>query len=424
MLVPCRGAGRRAERDHAGVQTQPADALLQRFAALPAARPLLAATDEVDGVYVVGGAVRDLLLGAVPLDLDLVVDGDLERFVTLLGASARVYDRFGTCTVTLDGLRYDFARARQESYSHPGALPTVVPASLAEDLGRRDFTVNALALGLSGTHRGRLAAVASALEDLRRRSLRVLNDASFIDDPTRLMRLARYAGRLGFKVDEHTLGLAAAAVGDGALKTVSGARLGAELRLLAREHDPVGALVSLRELGLDTAVAAGFGLEDPGLAQRALALAPTDADGAALVLAAASTRVPTGELASRLDRLAFEAGERDTIVATARGGEPLARMLAAASRPSEIAAAVGRAGPEQVALAGALGPAEAARRWLAQLRHVKLQIDGGDLLTAGVAAGPAVGAGLRGALAAKLDGRVDGREQELAEAVSVATGHR
>jgi tRNA nucleotidyltransferase (CCA-adding enzyme) len=405
-----------------GVQTQSAHALLRRFEALPAAQPLLAALGDIDGVYAVGGTVRDVLLEAVPLDLDLVVDGDLESVITRLAAPARVHDRFGTCTVTLAGFSYDIARARRETYSRPGALPVVVPASLAEDLGRRDFTVNAIALGLGGKCRAELVAVESALEDLRRRSLRVLHDASFVDDPTRLWRLARYSNRLGFTAEEHTLALAVAAVGDGALETVSGARIGAELRLLAREPDPVGAFARLRDLGLDAALTAGFGLEDPGLAQRALALAPADADSGALVLAAASMPVESGELARLLDRLAFTAGERNTIVAAAGGAEALAGALAAASRPSEIAAAVGDASPEQVALAGALGPAEIAQRWLAQLRHVKLEIDGGDLLAAGIAAGPAVGAGLRGALAAKLDGRVHGREPELSEAVSVATG--
>jgi tRNA nucleotidyltransferase (CCA-adding enzyme) len=404
-----------------GVQTQSAPALLQQLQALPAARPLLAALDDIDGVYVVGGAVRDVLLGAVPLDLDLVVDGDLELVIRRLAAPARIHDRFGTCTVTLDGFSYDIARARSETYPRPGALPVVVPAGLADDLGRRDFTVNAIAVGLGGSCRAELVAVQSALEDLQRRSLRVLHDASFVDDPTRLWRLARYSSRLGFTAEQHTLALALAAVSDGALQTVSGARLGAELRLLARERDPVGAFVGLRELGLDAALAAGFGLQDPALALRALALAPADADGGALVLAVASMRVAPGELGRLLDRLAFTAGERDTIVAAAGGAAALARALAAASQPSEIAAAVGDAGPEQVALAGALGPAGIARRWLAQLRHVTLEIGGDDLLAAGIAAGPAVGAGLRGALAAKLDGRVDGREQELTEAVSVAT---
>ena len=125
--------------------------------------------------------------------------------------------------------------ARRERYPAPGALPEVEPASLAEDLGRRDFTVNALAVTLGD---GELIAVPGALEDLAAGTLRVLHDASFIDDPTRLIRLARYAERLSFAVDPHTAALARAA----GFATLSGGRLGGELRLALAEPDPVAVL--------------------------------------------------------------------------------------------------------------------------------------------------------------------------------------
>src|SRR5581483_2486520 len=142
------------------------------------------------------------------------------------------YDRFGTATLEIDGHRYDFARARRERYPRPGALPEVEPASIAEDLRRRDFTVNATALALGGDDAGTLLSVDNALEDLSDQQLRVLHDASFTDDPTRLLRMARYAARLSWAIEPHTLNLARAAIATGALDTVSGARLGAELRLL------------------------------------------------------------------------------------------------------------------------------------------------------------------------------------------------
>jgi tRNA nucleotidyltransferase (CCA-adding enzyme) len=409
----------------APVITEDAGALLERFSALPAARPLIGRLgDGRFDVHLVGGAVRDLMLGAEPRELDLLLEADLAPVLERLEASVREYDRFGTATVALDGVTYDLARARRETYAHPGALPDVSPASLGEDLARRDFTVNAIALGVFGPHRGVITEVGPAREDLRQRRLRVLHDASFRDDPTRLLRLARYATRLSFEVEPHTAALSAAAVRDGALGTVSGPRLGAELRLLAGEPDPVAALETLRELGLGGAFAPGFGLTDAELARRALALLPADGSIAALVLAAAAIQMPRPELASMLDRLAFEAGERDTIVAAASGAQGLARSLEAAVRPSEIAAAVDGAGIEQVALAGALGPAQAARQWLQELRLVTLEINGRDLLSAGVESGPAVGVGLRAALAAKLDGRAEDRQEELAEAVRAARAGR
>jgi tRNA nucleotidyltransferase (CCA-adding enzyme) len=409
-----------------------ANALLTRFSELPAARPLLARLAETEGVYLVGGAVRDLISGVEPLDLDVVVDGELASIAALLGTPERVHDRFETRTVSLDGFTYDLARSRRESYARPGALPTVEPAGIVEDLTRRDFTVNALALGLSGSSRGRLVEVPYGREDLDARRLRVLHDQSFIDDPTRLLRLARYAGRLGFAVEDHTLGLARQAVAARAPDTVSGPRLGTELRLLAEQGDPILGFRTLARLGVDEAIAPGFGIgsEDRAeLARRALELLPEDGKPADLVLAVALLDVPEAGRASLLDRLAFPAARRDRIVAAATRAPALSPLLGAPAAPSQLAAAVGSGPPELVALAGALGAAvgapsaeAAARRWLDELRHVRLEIDGDDLLAAGVASGPAVGAGLAAARAAKLDGRTDGREAELAAALEGAAG--
>ena len=371
-------------------------------------------------MHLVGGAVRDLLMGGAPTDLDLVVEGDAAGLAARLGGPLRLHDRFGTSTVTLNGFTYDIARARRETYARPGALPDVEPAALAEDLLRRDFTVNAVAIALSGSAAGELTAAPGAMQDLDDRVLRVLHDRSFIDDPTRLLRMVRYASRLAFSVEPGTRELARAAVHDRALRTVSGSRVGAELRLLAREPDPVAALLALRDYELDAAIDPEFGLDDPALARGALALLPDDGSADRLVLALAARRIPRPRLAGLLDGLAFEAGDRDAILQAATRAPALAGALRAATRPSEIAAAAAGAPAELVAIAGALGAAAPARDWLGRLRHVRLEIDGRELLAAGVPEGPAVGTGLRAALAAKLDGRAEGHEQQLAEAVRAA----
>src|SRR3954470_4663156 len=189
------------------------------------------------GVHAVGGAVRDALLDRVPRELDLVVEGDAEavarRAAARVGGTVVVHGRFGTATVTSGGYPFDLAGARRERYARPGALPDVtLGATLAEDLERRDFTVNAIAARLGD---GALTALPGARADLEAGLLRVLHERSFVDDPTRLLRLARYAARLGFVAEPRTDGLAAAAVAAGAVATVSGERLGNELRLLARE---------------------------------------------------------------------------------------------------------------------------------------------------------------------------------------------
>jgi tRNA nucleotidyltransferase (CCA-adding enzyme) len=398
----------------------PPTQLLAAVRSLPAAPAVLDHLTDAVPVYLVGGAVRDLLLGGRPLDLDLVVEGDPAPVVAALGGDVRTHDRFGTSTVSLDGFDYDLARSRRETYAYPGALPDVSPAPLSEDLLRRDFTVNALAIALVGDLAGTVEAAPQGLEDLQRRRLRVLHDASFIDDPTRALRLARYASRLEFEIEPHTRALLESALDAGAISTVSGSRIGAELRLLAREPDPVSALRCAGELGIAHAIHPALGLDDEPLARRALALLPDDGRRDLLVLALAARHVPPPELAYLLHTLAFEAPDRQTIIAAATRSPTLARELERAGQPSEIADAVGDAGPELVALAGALGPERAAREWLGELRHVGLEIGGDDLIEAGVREGPAIGVGLHAALSAKLDGRATGAEAELREALQAA----
>jgi tRNA nucleotidyltransferase (CCA-adding enzyme) len=232
--------------------------------------------------------------------------------------------------------------------------------------------------------------------------------------------MARYAARLDFAPAPETRALASAAVDAAALDTVSGARIGSELRLLAREPDPVRSLVVLGELGLDAAIAPGFGLQNPETARAALAALPEDGRPDRLVLAAAALDLGHDDIGELLHRLAFEASDRDVIQRAASGSRPLAAVLERARQPSEIAAAAAGAPLELVALAGALGPAEQAWAWLTGLRHATLEIDGDDLLAAGIPQGPAVGRALRAALAAKLDGRADRREDQLAEALRAA----
>lgn len=393
---------------------------LERVRALPAAAPLLERLGDAQGVFLVGGAVRDLLRGESPPDLDLEVEGDPDELISRLGGVVRRHQRFGTATVELEGFIYDVAAARRERYPEPGALPEVHPASAHEDLTRRDFTVNAMAVALSGPRGGELISVPGALSDLRAGVLRVLHDRSFEDDPTRLFRLARYASRLRFELEPGTERLARAAVDQAALSTVSPARIGSELKLLALEARPVEALQAAGHLSLDRALHPAFGLADPPLARRALGLLPADGRADLLALAVAARDVPADELIDLLERLAFDASARDRIAAAAIGAPAAAMALETAASDSAVAAALAGAPPELAALAGALGPSARAADWLARLRHVQLEIDGRDLIGAGVPEGPAVGHGLQAALGAKLDGRASGREAELAEALRAA----
>jgi tRNA nucleotidyltransferase (CCA-adding enzyme) len=376
-------------------------AALDALRADPCGARLLRAFAADEGIHLVGGAVRDLLLERPPRELDLVVEGDVDAAAARLGGEITAHDRFGTARVRAAGCVFDLVRARAESYAHPGALPDVRPASLHDDLRRRDVTVNAIALGLDGA----LTAVDGALDDLRAGLLRVLHDASFVDDPTRVWRVARYAARLGFAVEERTRTLAA----DADPATVSGDRLGAELRLALREPDPPAALQAVGELNA-AYLPEGFDPRPRALAD-ALRLLPDDGRADLLTLAACTAGMDVRTLLRWLDDMGFTATERDLVAAASRfvTGGP----LRAARTNAEIARAARGAPVEAVALAGG----ENARRWLGELRHVRLEIDGHDLLAAGIPEGPEIGARLARALDRKLDGEVSGREQELAVAL-------
>lgn len=337
-------------------------------------------------VYLVGGAVRDLLLGSERTDLDLVVEGDAAAVGQRLGGEIRAHERFATATVNLEGLELDLATARSETYARPGALPEVRPATLAEDLARRDFTVNAMAVPLLGEPE--LIDPHGGAGDLEAGLLRVLHDRSFIDDPTRALRAARYAARYEFELEPTTAELLRAAD----LGTVSGDRIEAELRKLAEEPRARQGFELLEAWGLITLA--------PGAAQ----LVDTVSE-----LASAP---PWSGLVRR----------GDAVLAAAHGrGLDSARELAT-TQPESPSRAVEQArgrGPVTLVLARALG-AEWLDRYAGEWRHVRLEINGDDLLAAEVPEGPAIGHGLTAAMRAKLDGEVSGRDEELRIALEAA----
>jgi tRNA nucleotidyltransferase (CCA-adding enzyme) len=400
----------------------PADLAARLSAHSRIARLLEALADE-PSAHLVGGAVRDLLLeldrDRADLDLDVVVEGDAAEVAReaaeRLSGSVRVHHRFNTATVSAADLTFDVAGARRESYERPGALPQVDAATLDEDLARRDFSVNAMAVALAGPEPGSLRTVAGALDDLEAHRLRVLHDESFRDDPTRLLRLVRYAGRLGFAIEAHTRELAEQAIVEGALRTVSGPRIGVELALVLREPEAVSALVEAAKLGLDRALHPGFEVR-PELFGSALELLPADGRPEVLGVAVCATGFERADLRAWLNDLGWPAPERDAAVVAALDAPAVARALETAERPSQLAQAARGKPAELVAHAGALGPRQAASRALS-FRGWTLEISGDDLVAAGVPEGPDVGRALAAALEAKLDGEARGRDAELAAAL-------
>jgi tRNA nucleotidyltransferase/poly(A) polymerase len=400
-----------------------------RLARLPrglesALRPVRrAAASSNVRVALVGGAVRDRLLGR-PLsarEADLAVEGSAPELARAVAreeeeAQARIHERFGTATLVMrSGWSVDLAGTRRETYRHPGALPDVHPATLEEDLVRRDFTANAMAFELGRPGRpGVLHDPFGGAEDLRRRRLRALHPASFRDDPTRAFRAVRYATRLGFRIDPRTRAWIAEALASGALSAVSGDRVRRELEKIFAERGWRALALSLTALGIAAAV-------HPALAARPRSLA-------ALSRAEGLARGRAEKTSVMLPLLVW------TDSASPREREELAARLGLAGRARdsfvrwpETRAALNRgeigkaAWDERLAAAALLGSGrsgeKARRRILAA--DAALSIRGADLLRAGIPAGPRVGRALARTREALALGKIDPGE-ELSFALAAA----
>jgi len=384
--------------------------------------------------FAVGGFVRDLVLRRPAPDVDLVVEGDgiafARRLSEEIGGRLAIHAGFGTASIEdaraaggrLLG-RVDIASARRERYDQPGALPVVSPAGIAEDLARRDFSVNAMALSLSPSAFGKLVDPCGGRHDLKRRRLRPLHPLSFVEDPTRIFRAARYAARLGLHLDSDGWAALSLALRIGDYPCLSGQRLRGELDRLAREPRPQAGLElilrwqapRLWDRGYRATPMAARRLHDAAHLQawtraRDVALDPTDIALIALLMG----QLPEVRRAC-LSRLAISGKRREILeAATAR---PLARLLAGAHRRSEIAEAL-RPLPVAV-LAGAWLRAERPVRrdiewYLREGRGMRPLLSGGDVVACGVPRGPAVGRCLAALSRARVDREVRSLGQERA----------
>jgi tRNA nucleotidyltransferase (CCA-adding enzyme) len=256
--------------------------------------------------------------------------------------------------------------------------------------------------------------------------VRVLHEASFRDDPTRLLRALRYEARLGFRMDPDTEVLARDAAAEGGLRTVSGARVRDELMDLLAEPELPSGVARMRDLGIDRAMHTAMEADPELVASAALGAVAIGADRALVALAAAALCAPAAErLDLWLGDLHLPAWDRDAVSRAARVAPRLADELRLREHtPSELRALLGRETPVALALALAMGaPSEPILRWVTELRGVRLEISGADLLAEGVPEGPALGRALDETLARKLDGLVRGRDQELETALLLARGN-
>jgi len=202
--------------------------------------------------YIVGGPVRDKLLGIANHDMDFVVEGDGIKFAEVLNKSLKgkltTYRAFGTATIALKEKKMDIVTARKETYKHPAAYPTVKPGAIKDDLFRRDFTINAMAISVNKKNFGELVDLYGGQKDLKKGVIRILHDKSFVDDPTRVFRAVRFSVRFGFKIESHTKKLIKEAVSDGLLGEVNVGRIRKEIELFLKEKNPKKCLETFSKL--------------------------------------------------------------------------------------------------------------------------------------------------------------------------------
>lgn len=374
---------------------------------------IVRAAEDGQRVALVGGVVRDLVRGEEPREVDLVVEGDAIAFARrlgrLLGARVRAHPAFGTATIA-SRPPIDVAMARTEVYAHPGALPQVRSATIDDDLARRDLTVNAIAVVAHGPDAGAVLDPHGGIDDLRAGRLRLIAPHAFEEDATRLIRVARYADRLGLEPDALLEQTARHAATGGFVPRVGRTRIGDALRLVFGERHPANVVRILSDFGVWDALGFGDG-PAPDVVARAFALAGREAEEADRVAIGFGLLVAASPADARRPMLQDFGLERERIrraLAVADAGTLAVRLGDCGD--GDLDALCARVPVEAVVAAGALGDdlaERAAERYLGDLRHRTIDLDGDDVARVlGIDAGPAIGRALQRLRRARIDGAV------------------
>ncbi len=415
--------------------------------------------------YAVGGFVRDLLLDVPNFDLDYVIEGSAQKLAERLLelypnrlTLAATHDRFQTATLvyrsesaavadagTIDDIsvadisavdigsqqqverEVDLSTARTEFYEFPAALPEVEASKLEQDLLRRDFTINALAVCVNPERFGDLTDHFNGLQDLERKIVRILHPFSFIEDPTRMVRAARFAGRLGFHLDAKTKEQARRASQMGIFDDLGGVRIKAELKMILESPQRLRALNLLAEQSgnlcyLDSHLEYGDGVRKTiRRAERLLGRYSVD-EPWVVYLGALLSELPPARVPGVLERLMLTNHQKEVI----ESGLELHRFMPSSigeMKRSELYEMLHGRAREALAIAAAAGQVgtdfrRSIKLYLEELADTKLDITGADLIASGFKPGPKIGEALKHVLAERLDGQVRGREQELQEALS------
>jgi tRNA nucleotidyltransferase (CCA-adding enzyme) len=378
-------------------------------------------------VYLVGGVVRDLLLGYPNFDLDLVVEGDAVKLAQQVAETSQAkllaHHRFGTAKLKYENFTLDLATARKETYAKPGALPAVTPGTLKDDLIRRDFSINAMAISLASNDYGELVDPYQGTNDLEHCLIRILHPESFTDDATRILRAIRYEQRLCFELEAQTAELLKRDIP--MLDTISGDRIRHELELIFKEKQPEFAVRRLGELGVLPRISPflkgdGRIVEKFDKARRLKKPTQLPSLYFCLLIYSFSER----ELEQFLARLNISAklsrAMRDTLHLKTR----LSLLDKSPLKPSEIYYLLRECDPLAVQANSIASDSSIVHRhlqlYLTKLRYVRTSLDGEELKRLGISAGPEMGKILQILHKAKLDGDVRTRADEKKLALSLS----
>lgn len=391
--------------------------------------------------YLVGGFVRDLLLGANNLDIDIVVEGDALAFAgyasEIIGAALVKHAKFGTAALIMPepakGKRskIDIASARKEFYRHPAALPSVKFSSIKQDLYRRDFTINAMAVSINRGDFGRLIDFFGGVKDLERRRIRVLHEKSFIDDPTRIFRAVRFEQRYGFKIDGFTARLIRNAVKAEMFERVSGERLREEIELLLKEEEPLKAVKRMKGLDevrfISPKIVFGAAQERYCRDIKKLAAvyrkrfpAKRPLDMWLVYFMVMIDALSVDEVLRVCGRFAMRRNDRSRLISVKKSEKKVIASLSAKKKmlPSRTYEMLKPLSYEAIlfitAKCGSKTAKNRVKDFLAKYDNASISLKGADLERLGVRPGPCFTEILRKTLYAKIDGLISTRQGELA----------
>ncbi len=392
--------------------------------------------------YLVGGIVRDIIIGTENLDLDIAIEGDAIRFARIFaartGSVVRNPTRFGTCKIESKAFgTIDLASTRTEIYPHPGALPLVQPADIKADLGRRDFTINAMAICLNPHSYGLLVDPFGGHEDISKQLLRVLHEKSFTDDPTRILRGIRFAARYGFKFERGTARYLSDCLKGGCLKTISGERIFHEIELICRERQVASALAMLARKGILDALDGDARKENLakylrkvsiGIQRLRPCLDEREVEAWVIWFGALFAGLSSRRMQRVISHLRPPGRAKRLLLWLASDCKRLLRVLRQSHKDSYKTTRILNKVPMEglVHLYSLSGTSErkAVLKYACYWRHVRPSLSGEDIVRLGVSQGPMVGKILERLTKLRLMGRIRSRKDEIETIRELLKGRR